>query len=98
MSPGTDRPEDDRQSGRRFGLTKRGRVEVGYFADLVVFDPDRVIEQRDLRRPYPAARGHPPCSGERSGGGGQRAMHRRDGRPGGTLVPSPLAEKVRMRG
>jgi N-acyl-D-amino-acid deacylase len=34
----TDRP------ARRFGLTRRGRVERGCFADLAVFDADRVID------------------------------------------------------
>ena len=29
---------------RRFGLAQRGRIERGYFADLVIFDPDRVID------------------------------------------------------
>ena len=29
---------------RRFGLTGRGRLETGYFADVVVFDPDQVID------------------------------------------------------
>jgi N-acyl-D-amino-acid deacylase len=29
---------------RRFGLTRRGRIEKGYFADLVAFDADRVID------------------------------------------------------
>ncbi len=31
-------------SCRRFGLAERGRVEEGYFADLVMFDPDRVVD------------------------------------------------------
>lgn len=29
---------------RRFGLTRRGRLEEGYFADVVVFDADRVMD------------------------------------------------------
>jgi N-acyl-D-amino-acid deacylase len=34
----TDRP------ARRFGISKRGRIEKGCYADLVVFDADRVID------------------------------------------------------
>ena len=34
----TDRP------ARRFGITKRGRIEKGWYADLVIFDSDRVID------------------------------------------------------
>ena len=29
---------------RTFGLTRRGRIEKGYYADVVVFDPDRIID------------------------------------------------------
>ena len=29
---------------RRYGITKRGRLEKSYFADVVLFDPDRVID------------------------------------------------------
>ena len=41
---------------RRFGMTGRGRVEKGYFADLVVFDPDRIIDTAtyDEPRHHPA--------------------------------------------
>ena len=41
---------------RRFGLPDRGRVAVGYYADLVVFDAERVIDNAtyDDPRQYPA--------------------------------------------
>ena len=29
---------------RRFGITDRGRIEKGYFGDVVVFDPDHIID------------------------------------------------------
>jgi N-acyl-D-aspartate/D-glutamate deacylase len=40
---------------RRFGLVKRGRVETGCFADLVVFNPDEIIDTAtyDDPRQYP---------------------------------------------
>ena len=40
----------------RFGLTKRGRIEKGYYADLVVFDAERVIDNAtyDDPRQFPA--------------------------------------------
>ena len=29
---------------RRFGLTRRGRIETGFFADVVVFDAEHIID------------------------------------------------------
>ena len=34
----TDRP------AKRFGLTGRGLIERGFFADLVIFDTDHIID------------------------------------------------------
>ena len=46
----TDRP------ARRFGLAKRGRIEKGFYADLVVFDAERIIDNAtyDDPRQFPA--------------------------------------------
>ncbi|WP_248321115.1 amidohydrolase family protein [Caballeronia sp. Sq4a] len=44
-------------SARRFGLTERGEVKVGYHADLVVFDPERVRDAATFAKPEQAADG-----------------------------------------
>ncbi len=41
----TERP------ARRFGLTERGRLARGYFADVVVFDPDTIADTATYERP-----------------------------------------------
>ncbi len=40
---------------RRFGLTRRGRIERGYYADIVVFDADHIMDNAtyDDPRQYP---------------------------------------------
>ena len=40
---------------RRFGLESRGRIEPGYFADVVLFDPNSVIDNSTYDDPkqYP---------------------------------------------
>ena len=66
----TDRP------ARRFNLRGRGRLERGYFADLVVFDPDRVIDtatyddpcQFPVGIPYVVVNGQVAVDGERPTG------------------------------
>jgi len=37
---------------KRFGFQKRGVVENGYFADLVIFDPDKIIDQATWVNPH----------------------------------------------
>jgi N-acyl-D-aspartate/D-glutamate deacylase len=41
----TDRP------ARRFGLTRRGRLETGCFADITIFDADRINDTATYAKP-----------------------------------------------
>jgi N-acyl-D-amino-acid deacylase len=44
-------------SASRFGLTDRGLVRVGHWADLVLFDPDTIIDTATFEHPIRAAAG-----------------------------------------
>jgi len=37
---------------QKFGLTKRGTLKSGYFADIVIFDPDKVIDKATWTDPH----------------------------------------------
>jgi N-acyl-D-amino-acid deacylase len=39
-----DGPADDRGPGPAVRLTRRGRLVAGHFADIVVFDAERIID------------------------------------------------------
>ena len=60
----------------RFGIEKRGRVQVGYYADIVVLDPDRVAdpatyddpEQYPMGIPYVLVNGRVAVDSERPTG------------------------------
>ena len=42
---------------QRFGLTNRGRIEVGCYADMCVFDPEQVIDRATFEEPTTPAAG-----------------------------------------
>ena len=75
---------------RRFGLKKRGEIQEGYFADLVLFDADNVTDRASFEDPALPSRGHPVRVGKRIGGRRPRALHRRARRGGRTLTAAPL--------
>jgi N-acyl-D-aspartate/D-glutamate deacylase len=46
-------------TARKFGLYGRGQIRVGNFADLVVFDPDRIIDRSTWTDPHQYPEGIP---------------------------------------
>ncbi|MDP7628296.1 MAG: D-aminoacylase [SAR202 cluster bacterium] len=46
-------------AARRFGLTNRGRITTGYFADITVFDAERIIDTATYDNPRQYAAGIP---------------------------------------
>jgi N-acyl-D-amino-acid deacylase len=63
-------------SAQRFGLTKRGEVKPGFYADICIFDPVTVIDTATFEKPISPAKGIDVvlCNG---------AVVWRDGKPGG---------------
>jgi len=39
-------------TAQKFGLEDRGQIKEGYFADLVIFDSDKVIDRATYEDPY----------------------------------------------
>ena len=62
-------------SAQRFRLTKRGKIEPGFYADICVFDPATVIDTATFDKPISPAKGIDTvlCNG---------AIVWRDGKPG----------------
>jgi N-acyl-D-amino-acid deacylase len=44
---------------RRFGFSRRGLLKVGHFADIVIFDPDKVIDKATWADPHQYPEGIP---------------------------------------
>jgi N-acyl-D-amino-acid deacylase len=44
-------------AARKFGLEKRGTVAEGFFADLVAFDPEKIIDRATWKDPHQYAAG-----------------------------------------
>jgi N-acyl-D-amino-acid deacylase len=44
-------------AARKFGLEKRGTVAEGFFADLVAFDPEKIIDRATWKDPHQYAEG-----------------------------------------
>jgi N-acyl-D-amino-acid deacylase len=42
---------------QRFGLAKRGLISQGYYADLVLFDPDQIIDTATFSDPVSPSKG-----------------------------------------
>ena len=44
-------------SAKNFGIKKRGQIDLGYWADLVIFDPATISDQATFAQPKVAAKG-----------------------------------------
>ena len=45
-------------SAQRLGLKDRGLLREGFWADIVVFDPDRIKDTATFEKPKQLSRGH----------------------------------------
>jgi N-acyl-D-amino-acid deacylase len=44
-------------TARVFGFTDRGEIRPGAFADIVIFDPAKVVDKATYTKPYELAEG-----------------------------------------
>ena len=45
------------QAAQQYGLQDRGRIETGCHADLVLFDPDRILDRATFEDPIQVSEG-----------------------------------------
>ena len=65
-----------------FHFKGRGELREGNWADIVVFDPEKVQDTSTYKDPHHYATGIPVRARERHPGNHERRAHRRQGRPG----------------
>ena len=75
----TDRP------AQRFGITQRGRIQKGYFADVTLFDAERVIDTATFDDLAPPPGGIPYVLVNGQVAVDNDPLHRRPRRPGGAV-------------
>lgn len=80
------------QSADRLGLSRKGRIAVGADADLCLFSPENIRENRRLHRSAAACLGHGRRVRRGRTGDHGRAVYRRDtgARAAGTLTNASL--------
>ena len=69
---------------RVFGLSGRGAIRDGAFADIVLFDPDRIAGEADFSAPTRPGPRDLPGHRQRQAGLARRRMDRREARPDST--------------
>ena len=73
-------------AARRFGLTGRGRIQRGYYADVVVLDAEHINDNATYDDPRQFPSGIPFVLVNGQVAVDRERLHRRDGRPGGALA------------
>ena len=45
------------KSAQTFGLERRGLIKINYFADIVIFDPNKIIDEATYEKPLTPSSG-----------------------------------------
>ena len=74
---------------RRFGLAQRGAIAENYWADLVLFDPQTIVDTATFADPDPSRPGHRARLGQRRSVVHCSRTHRKPRRPLPSLAAQP---------